>query len=412
MKLEKIKAKLGNKSYTESIYKTIESIKSAVELNDNYPFYLLCWYKFGQIYLHNGTIYAIRTELEPNENLKPVELYSITLTKNYPKKSSDIDFKTIINTNKISFISSDSFLQWIDEPSEINEEIDMPYYEVIKFLNNYSKETFRTERYLFYSKWDNDPSFITNIYAYDTRNQAEIKLYIPKEFNGGKCQVPQNLLDIIVDDLSGKLSGYQKRQCKKEFLTLANQYNQEYGVKNYWLMELAKLTIQPIDELHEWSCHRVFSGQENSNIWVYDCPKLEEEPSFFVTDSPFLQETTKVAVLNFKTPTYNTKTIYKRGNVKRKAWELDKQDIDNLLVFLNAPYDKDIEGNQLSYDKYVKTNWQQLIFEYNHNTAGWGWGETKFDIPPEKDLDRLSNLEALSFDLPIPDYTKLLNDKW
>ena len=51
--------------------------------------------------------------------------------------------------------------------------------------------------------------------------------------------------------------------------------------------------------------------------------------------------------------------------------------------------------------EYVKTNWQQLIFEYNYNTAGWdidepsGWG----------------NIEVLPFDLPIPDYMKLLEDK-
>jgi len=61
-----------------------------------------------------------------------------------------------------------------------------------------------------------------------------------------------------------------------------------------------------------------------------------------------------------------------------------------------------------AYKKYVETNWQQLIFEYNHNTAGWCLGDSEFDIPPEKDTDRFTEIEALPFDLQMPDYTKLV----
>ena len=50
---------------------------------------------------------------------------------------------------------------------------------------------------------------------------------------------------------------------------------------------------------------------------------------------------------------------------------------------------------------------KQLLFEYNQNTAGWGWGETGFNIPPEKDTNRSSEVEALPFDLSIPDYRQL-----
>ena len=52
-----------------------------------------------------------------------------------------------------------------------------------------------------------------------------------------------------------------------------------------------------------------------------------------------------------------------------------------------------------------------MIFDYNHNSAGWGWGEGGFDIPPEKESDRFSDAPALPFDLPIPDYTKLAKNK-
>ena len=123
---------------------------------------------------------------------------------------------------------------------------------------------------------------------------------------------------------------------------------------------------------------------------------------------------TKVAVINFKSPTYHIKGIYKRGNTKAKRWELTKKEIKELVNFLNSPSDRadDYGSGQLyeAYKKYVKNNWQQLIFEYNHNTAGWGWGDSEFDIPPEKDTDRFTEIEALPFDLPMPDYTELIKE--
>lgn len=87
-----------------------------------------------------------------------------------------------------------------------------------------------------------------------------------------------------------------------------------------------------------------------------------------------------------------------------------------MTEFLNAPSERaertSCDGTYYeAYKKYVKTNWQQLIFEYNHNSAGWGWGENEFDISPEKESDRLSDAPALPFDLPVPDYTKLAKDK-
>ena len=173
-------------------------------------------------------------------------------------------------------------------------------------------------------------------------------------------------------------------------------------------MEFVKLAVQSVNVLHEWSLHRCFCDEKFNNIWVYDFPDVNEEPYFFITDSPWIQDTAKIAVLNFKNPTYHSKGIYKRGNVKRKSWMLDENYIKELMEFLNSPSDRTDSYN--GYKKYVKTNWQQLIFEYNHNTAGWGWGETGFDIPPEKDTQRFSEVEALPFDLSIPDYTKLLEN--
>ena len=119
---------------------------------------------------------AMRTVMKAaasNENKKIIvdkimltELHEITLLKEYPKTASDIECKTIISSDKSKF-SVDNFLFWIDEPSNLTENINNPFYEIIKFLNGYTKELFKTDRYLFYSKPDNDYTWILNIYAYD-----------------------------------------------------------------------------------------------------------------------------------------------------------------------------------------------------------------------------------------------------
>lgn len=181
------------------------------------------------------------------------------------------------------------------------------------------------------------------------------------------------------------------------------------------MARLIKQTLKPDSILHEWSCCRIFCQPDKfTNIWVYDFPKEFEEPYFFLTDSPYLRYTTKIAVLDFKTPTYRKKDydkgIYKRENVKRKLWKLDEDYIKELIEFLKSPADVDPLMYKGNLQKYAKTKWQEMIFEYNHNSAGWGWDETGFSIPPEKDTNRHSDVEALSFDLPIPDYTKLAID--
>ncbi len=417
MKLKTIKSKGGNSEYNELISKTIELIKAEFEINLRYHnLFFLCWYNSAMVFLYQNTVVIAAVEYEIDIKSKPrydtaylSELYTIKLLKDYPKTKEDIEFKTVLNKSGVHWFKPEIFLNWIDEPSEITEVIDNPYYEVIRYLQHYNKNTFSDSKYLFYPKADGDSNFILNLYAYDKKTKTEVKIYIPDIWNDTeKAYIPPvRPQDIAID---GSISNYQKLQIKKAFIKLANEQNEYFNVKNFWALELLKLTIQPVDILHEWSCHRCFSGNSKfNNIWVYDCPKANEEPYFFITDSPWIQDTAKIAVLNFKNPTYHSKGIYKSGNVKRKGWVLDETYIKELMEFLNSPSDRTDSYN--GYKKYVKTNWQQLIFEYNHNTAGWGWSETGFNIPPEKDTQRFSDIEALPFCISIPDYTQLLNDK-
>ena len=164
--------------------------------------------------------------------------------------------------------------------------------------------------------------------------------------------------------------------------------------------------LQPVEENYEICAHRVFTefNKDNkqktfTNLWVLGFSKKDEKPSFFLTDEPLFKNVSKIAVINFKTPTYHLKTIFKNGLAKYKRWILDKEYIKKLIEFLNSPANLS-KHPCCNYSKYVKTNWQKLILEYNLNTVGW----------TKDGSNSFSDLELLPFDLSMPDYLKLLDD--
>jgi len=413
MFLKTIKSHKCNDEFVKRIFKSKELIKEKVGIDKAETMFYIGYFYFGEIFLHNKKLYIFSTNFEYDSQKKIIidkislaELYEITLLKDYPKTVDDIECKTILSKKNSKF-NIDNFLFWIDEPCTITEEIHNPFYEVLQYLNNYSKETFKTKRYLFYSKPDDDYHWVINIYAYDIKNNTEIKLYVAGPWSKEKQRhiEPLNLQEIAVDKLDGRFSTYQIRDCKKAFLKLINEENATFKKKNFWVMELIKQAIQPTAITHIWSVHKCFG---KIDFWGYffiqDNLAPNEEPYFFITDRNF----TKVAMLKFKQAEYFKQDIYVKGINKAKQWILSEKEIEELIEFFNKPSNR--LGQNLYYgyfDKYVKTNWQQLLFEYNQNTAGWGWGETGFKIPPEKDTNREIDAEALPFDLPIPDYRQL-----
>jgi hypothetical protein len=341
--------------FTKYVFRQIDLIKTQLNLPSNAEFFYLGIHQQRDFYLNRNQIYVINCYshlpfYEINlDTLTPKELYCITLLTPYPKNLNEIKFDVVIGHDKYSYTAED-FLDWIDSPCDITKEIDLPFYKIIDFLNNYDKDIF---------------------------------------------------------------SNYAINNYKNTDLEYINQDCASLGVKNYYALELLKQTINPEYILHEWGIHRIFSGDCNNpkrltNIWVEDMPDIAKEPFFFITDDGYTWGTNKVATINFKTPTYSTKGIYKSGLIKFKGWELNEQEITKLIEFLNAPAEEEMYKKTI-YKKYVKTNWQQLIFEFNHNTAGWGWGDEGFEAPL---TNYLNEIEPLPFDLPMPDYKLLLQDKW
>ncbi len=414
MKLEKIRQN-KDKYLTKYVFKQIELIKSELKLPLNARIYYLCYSNWFNYFLYKNKVIISIFDCDRNiydcnlESLKLTDLYVITLLNEYPKTCSDIIFETVKQGEK-AYIPED-FLNWIDMPSEINVEVDLPYYKVIKFLQKYNHKTFRTKDYLFYSKKDNEFCYTLNWYAKDLKNNAELKLYIPDKFveqttGEWKNIPPQNLRDFIAVDLSGKLSKNKIRQCKKAFLEFANEYCEELETKNFYALELVKQTIQPVENDYGWAVHRIFAGNNKFvNIWVSDFMLKDEEPYFIITDTDLSRETTSAVTINMKNAKYHKKGIYKQGLIKFKSWELGEKYIKELIEFFKSPINEaDKEYYNYNAKKYVKTNWQRLIYEYNYNTAGYGIDENGCTTPLYDEPD----IEPLPLNLPMPDYIKLL----
>lgn len=418
MIMNKTKIKNNTKDFLPRYFaKEIELIKNKLGLNPNAEFYYLgC--KWQQDYLLcDNTVYIVNwnwSELKANrdnfddDKVELIELYSAKLLKDNPQIKDDIEFKTIIKGKTKYDVTR--FIIWLNEPCDLTESVDLAFYEIIKYLNQYKIEDLKSNSYIYYAKKDNDFCYCTNIYAKNIKTGKELKLYIPNkiiEIESKKWiqSEPLEYKDFFVE---GNVTEYEKHKCKRDFLDFVKTYNNQLQVNNFFVLELLKQVIHPIEIFSEWSCHRIFCNPSKyTNIWVEDFPDTDKEPSFFITDKPYLWGTSKVTTLNFKTPTYHDKGIYKRGIVKYSYWNLNEEEIKDYMDFLASPPINEIPRKSL--EKYIKTNWQLLIFEYNHNTAGWGWGEKGFDAPL---TDYIGNIKPLPFDLPMPDYKQLLKDKY
>jgi len=416
--LKKLKRDKDNYS-NNYIFNLIKLIKSEFGIAGNERVYFLGYYNTFNYFLYHNQIFVTAWDCQrDNKNNFLTEtmfltcLYKVTLLKNYPKRKKDIEFEIIKDSNDLKYKAKD-FLEWIDEPSQITVSVDLPYYKVIEFLQNYNYKTFKFGDFIFYPKRDKDLTYTLNFYAKELKTNTEIKLYIPEKYeildNEDKIYlIPQNLKDIIIGDASGDLSSYRKRQFKIAFLEFAQETCRELGVNNFFALELIKQTIQPVEYNPGWCVHRIFCKPDKfAGIWVEDFPLKGVEPYFLIADKPFSWNMTKIAVLNFKSATYHIQGIYKQGLWKRKGWLLDKAFIDEFITFLNAPV-KGIDYRNGTYKKYVKTNWQHLIYEYNYNTAGCDFSQNANE--QDKRNDYYDGIEVLPFDLPIPDYTKLLKE--
>ena len=424
-KLEKLR-KSKDTYLTKYVFKQIELIKEILNIPKNSRIYFLGYSRGFNYFLYKNKVIISSWNCERDikqdyivDTMEITDLYTIALPREeYPYTNNWVEFRTIKQTTNSHGVGK--FMGMCTYPSIITIEVDSPYYKVIKFLQSYNLKTFKTDNFLFYPKKDNEFCYTLNFYAKDIKNNTELKLYVPnksaEQENGEwKTIPPQKVYDILIDDLGNNISNYQKLKCKKEFLKLANQYCNELDTKNFFALELVKQTIQPVEYDSGWAVCRIFAGKNKfNNIWISDFMLKDEEPYFMITDSKVTWGVGKIACIDIKTATYHKArikgNIYKQGIVKFKNWELDEECIKELIEFLKSPCDEIDKGLYTKefakiYSKYVKTNWQHLIFEYNHNTAGWGWDENRFNLPPDESQGQIP------FDLPIPDYMELLNDK-
>ena len=187
------------KNFAEYISKAIDLLKRTVEIN--YTVYFLGYKRGYNYFLNNNTVYVVNLDYQIDNNSKIIietttikSLYAVKLLTRYPEKKSDIEFKKIIEDEER--YTAEKFLNWVTSPCDITVEINFPFWKVIiDILNGYTKETFQTKHYIFYSKRDDDYSGIINFYVFDKKTHAEMKLYIDDcwDENRNKHVPPRNL---------------------------------------------------------------------------------------------------------------------------------------------------------------------------------------------------------------------------
>ena len=97
--------------------------------------------------------------------------------------------------------------------------------------------------------------------------------------------LPERSRDILVEDLSGKSSEYQKNKCKKEFMTFMKETCQKLKTVNFYALEFVKQCIQPIEKDRGWAVNKPFGGDfEFTNIWIDDYLAYDKKPYFVITE--------------------------------------------------------------------------------------------------------------------------------
>jgi hypothetical protein len=362
----------------------IDCLKKFCKIKRNARVYYLDQWQYQPYFLYGNTIYVADFDYKDKKGLQPKlkSLYSIKLDKNF-------EFTKIITDPENKYTIED-FKLWYESPVQVNEFVNVSNKKAIEFLQQYNKNTFKAGRYLFYIKRDNDTTWSFFIYAKDLKLNVEVKIYV-ENFHDYK--------KVFVDTLTNKLSKYQQYNIKKAFISYYNDTCKELNAPNYYAIEFVKQCIQPTAMVKGWFVRPVFLGDfEFENIFVDDFLSYDKKPYFIIANGTKINaEITRVAALDFFTPSYKSTDIYVAGVYKRLHWDLDKDTIEKLIKFLNQPFDftktrmyqrnKDkFNDNEIDFD--CETNWQWLISEFNANCC--------------------QDSEELPLDLPMPDYTKLI----
>lgn len=401
MELKQI-TKYKDKYCTDFVISQILALKKYFNINSsNRIFYLERW-NDRSYFLCKNRIFVIGFEFK-GEYPYQIEIesaYVITLDKkeiaNFETiKADDTTPKfRMFKGQKIdetkSIYTENDFSTWYNSLCSITNFVNVPHYQLIEFLQKYNQNTFKTKRYSYYVKRDNDRTMAFYVYAKDLITNAEFKIYHNFSL---KTKIPCYTRDLAIKVLKGSLSEFQIRQAKKSFIEFCKQESLELKTTNYYALELVKQTIQPIEIDNGWFIAKPFAGEfEFNNIWIDDELGYDKKPYFVISDSSNPSKIQKIAVLDFLKPQYKSTDYYINGYMKRNHWELDRETLNKLTLFLQKPFDKTLLkiytdlGHDICVDG-IKTNWQWLISEYNENT-GWKY-------------------EKLSLDLPMPDYNKL-----
>lgn len=392
-----------DKYCTIFVGKQISAVKKYFGITNSKRVYTLGSWQGREYFLCEDKVYVVDFDYTDNDVYKPIvdAAYIITIKdgniSNFEVIKPDDTTPKFIEVRGVKFdrtrkvLTKEDIELWYKTPVRVNEFVDVPHSKAIEFLRNYRKTTFKTDRYLFYTKRDKDLTWLYFIYAYDLKTKAELKIYVDDCYIN--TILPEKLNQIYVKDLSGKLSDYQVLQCKKAFFEYCKKECKELHAPNFYALEFVKQCIQPIEKDKGWSIAKPWcEDTDDFEIWIDDVLRYDEKPYFLVSN----KEKTKIAALDFYKPEYKSTKPYISGYTKLIHWDIDKKTLEKLMKFLHKKYDY---KNTIYYKQYGRkddsdenhTNWQKIIEMYNDNTAQYK--EHYIELP---------------MNLPIPDYMKII----
>lgn len=394
-----------------------DSIKNSIlEIKTFYPnfneFYWLENFNACEMIYSTNKVFMVNKEAVIEINAEKQPFITDELKINILKQPEGFDFETFLGKKKL--------LDWFDNPSWLTTEIHNTNYEIIEFIRTLKRDSFKFHNYRFFAQ--RADIYNEHICVEDMRNGDIYRIYKP--YLSNRCVRKNNIVANFqhyeeiptmpkhiekIEVVKGKSSKYKENQLKKMYLKYVNKNYKPLNTKMFYVFNLLNVMQNGyyyddwFSDFHTRKPYRAFLDNLT--------PAKENEEYFYIGNSDSVSKITKVAILYFKKPEYVTKNPYISSNIKFKHWELSKEEIKQIMIMFkeHTGYKNTLKNkieSLLNSNEGVQnesTSWEDLVwcYQYSYNYI---------NIKNFKKEDEMAE-KLMPFDLPMPNYLKLLEPK-
>ena len=142
MKLEQIK-NCKDEYCTQFTFNLIKILKKECNLPNNVRLFCLSYRNLVYYFFYKNIVFAVSgITVENKKEIKNIDcIYKIILLKNTPISVDDIEVE-VVKSNSDNKYSLENFLDFLNSPSNITEDIDLPYYKIIYLFHQINRTRF------------------------------------------------------------------------------------------------------------------------------------------------------------------------------------------------------------------------------------------------------------------------------